>query len=137
MEDINIQSNSQSIQINLDARELKSLAGWATFRAIIEIIGGAMSCLGIITAAYGIPLIIAATKLLRASDDLRKYAATGDTQKISESFSNLNKYFRINGILMIICICLSFISAFILARLVGNAVTLINDYLNMSSSLLQ
>ncbi|MCX8130206.1 MAG: DUF5362 domain-containing protein [Clostridia bacterium] len=39
-------SNQQSVNISFSLKELRSLSGWSTFRAVINIIVGALTCLG-------------------------------------------------------------------------------------------
>ena len=133
MEEINnYDQPNQSYSINLSLPDLRNLAGWATFTAIIDIIVGALSCIGIVTAAYGIPQIIAGVKLLGAADDFKRYMAVNDTQKISESFVKLNKYFKLTGISIIVKIAfgLLFIIAYgaIIAYVVANMPDLFNNF---------
>jgi uncharacterized protein YqhQ len=94
--------NSPQHTVNLDLNNLNSLIGWATFRAVIDIIVGALSCLAIITAAYGVPQIIGGVRLLSACDELKSYLATNDTQKINEAFAKFNKFFKLTGISTIV-----------------------------------
>lgn len=47
----------------------KPLNGWAKFIAYTLIVYGAFCCIGIITAAIGIPLIFAGLKLLKSVED--------------------------------------------------------------------
>lgn len=97
----------QAYQVSLSGPVLKSLTGWATFRAVIDIISGALACLGIITAAYGIPLIIAGIKLLNAVDELKRYMAVNDAAKIQETFNSFNRYFKLSGISTIVKIVMT------------------------------
>ncbi len=104
-----MEHNENYIQVNMSIPDFRNIAGWATFNAIINIIVGALSCLGIITAAYGVPQIIAGVRLLNAADDLKRYLATNDYQRITEAFFNLNKYFKLNGIATIVKICMGIV----------------------------
>lgn len=97
-------SNEQALDIELSF--LRNLAGWATFKAVIDIILGALACIGIITAVYGIPQIIAGIRLLNASDDLKRFIATNDTRRIGDVLYNFNKHFKLTGITIIIRIVL-------------------------------
>ena len=81
---------------------LKSLAGWAAFRAVMDIITGVLTCFGIITAAVGVLQIISGVKLMNASDDLKHQISTGDDSKISSALQNMQKYFKFSGIATII-----------------------------------
>ncbi|TCL76780.1 hypothetical protein EDC14_100160 [Hydrogenispora ethanolica] len=85
------------------------LNGWATFLGVLTIIGGAMWCVGIITAAIGVPLIIAGVKLLKAVSLSKEAAGRNQQQLLGEVFANLNSYFKTNGIIIVISIGLSLI----------------------------
>lgn len=100
---------------------LKTLIGWATFKAVIDIIMGALSCIPVITAAFGIPKIISGLRLLNAADDLKLYISNGDTRKVGDALYNFNKYFKLSGISIIIKISFSillFIAYIILIGLI-------------------
>ncbi len=83
--------------------------GWATFMGVLTIIGGAMWCLGIITAAIGVPLIIAGVKLLKAVSLSKEVGHSDQEQMLREVFTNLNAFFKMNGIIVIITLALFFI----------------------------
>ncbi|RJR10475.1 hypothetical protein C4588_03245 [Candidatus Parcubacteria bacterium] len=111
MDEIKNQNDSNEIlpeclpSSKLTSEILKSLTGWATFKAVIEIITGALSCLSfflIFPAVFGVLQIIAGTNLLKATDEIKRYASSGDEKRISEVFFNFNKYFRLSGISIII-----------------------------------
>ena len=116
------------------------LSSWAKFIGVMNIIMGAFSCLGIITAAYGIPLIISGIRLLGAVEDLGKYSREGDAARLADTFSNLYKYFKLTGIAYIVMICFTVLGiilygalfALILANL-GN----LQDFGNMPEYSLQ
>jgi hypothetical protein len=91
-----------NIQRSMQIPFLKSLAGWAGFRAVMDIIAGVLTCFGIITAAVGVLQIIAGVKLMNASDDLKQQISTGDDSKISSALQNMQKYFKFSGIATII-----------------------------------
>lgn len=84
--------------VNLNQPFLKNLCGWATFKAIFDIIIGIFGIIGI----YGIFQIISGVKLLNAVDDLKRFSASDDKAKILDSFNNLNKYFKFSGISAIV-----------------------------------
>ena len=86
---------------------IKSFAGWATFKAVMDIIIGAVSCLGIITAAYGVFQIIAGVKLLGAVDNLKRQANANNSQEVVNALFNLNQYYKFSGIAMIVKISFS------------------------------
>lgn len=106
-------SPPEEYNVTINQPFLKNLAGWATFKAIIEIIVGVLSCLSfilIIPAVYGVFQIISGVKLLNAVDELKRYMGTNDSKKIVDTFYNLHKYFKLSGISTIIQICFIFIA---------------------------
>jgi Fe2+ transport system protein B len=88
---------------------IDSLSGWMKFMGIYTIIAGAISCLGIITAAIGVPLIFAGIALNKSSDNIKNYKQSSNPHVLNEVFTSLNKYFKIQGILTIVGIVLSVI----------------------------
>lgn len=96
------ENNNNEPALDIELPFLRNLAGWATFKAVIDIILGALACIGIITAVYGIPQIIAGIRLLNASDDLKRFIATNDTRRIGDVLYNFNKHFKLTGISIII-----------------------------------
>ena len=144
MEDNTNQNNlpenlsNQSISIKLSLEDLKNLAGWATFKAVIDIIAGALACIGIITAAYGIPQIIAGIRLLGATDELKKYLASNDMQKIASTFINLQKYFKLIGISIIIKICFIILGIILYSVLIAFVISYVpNIFNNMPNTYFQ
>jgi len=101
------QDQVRILQFSMSYVNLRSLCNWATFRAVIDIILGAVSCLGIITAAYGIPQIVSAVKLLNTVTLLRQYMVNNDTKNIAECFYRLNEYFKLKGITTIVKVVIS------------------------------
>lgn len=94
--------NKNNYTIELDLPGLNNLISWATFKAVIDIITGVLSCFGIITAIYGVPMIIAGIRLLNAVEEMKKYMSENNLKNISDSFMKLNEYFKFNGIAIII-----------------------------------
>ncbi len=88
---------------------LKNLAGWATFKAIIDIIYGALCCLGIITAAFGVPRIISGVKLLNATDYLKKNMYSNDQENITAALYYFNQYFKFSGASIIVQIAMAIV----------------------------
>ncbi|HHW32413.1 MAG TPA: DUF5362 domain-containing protein [Clostridiaceae bacterium] len=91
--------------IPLNMADIKSLVKWATFKAIIDIITGAITCFGIITAVIGIPQIIAGIKLLNAADELNRYISVRNTNHIAMALYNMNRFFKFSGAAIIAKIC--------------------------------
>lgn len=85
---------------------IDSLSGWMKFIGICTIVSGALTCLGVITAAIGIPIIFSGIALTRASKSIKTYKQYNSPYMLNEIFTSMNKYFKIQGILSIIGIVL-------------------------------
>jgi len=81
---------------------IDSLSGWMKFLGIYTIVSGAISCLGIITAAIGIPLIFAGIALTKGAKSIKTYKQFNSPYVLSEVFTSMNKYFKIQGIIAIV-----------------------------------
>lgn len=92
---------------------IDSLSGWMKFMGIMTIISGALSCLGIITAAIGVPLIFAGIALINCSKNIKTYKQYSNPYILNEVFASLNKYFKIQGILTIVGIIVLIITIII------------------------
>lgn len=90
--------------------QYKKLSGWASFMGIFTIVNGILLCLGIVTAIFGVPLIIAGLKLVGAVDSMKVFSETKDINKLSDTFDKLNLYFKFYGILMLVGLILGFLS---------------------------
>ena len=85
---------------------IDSLSGWMKFIGICTIVSGAITCLGIITTAIGIPIIFSGIALTRAAKSIKAYKQYNGPYVLNEIFTSMNKYFKIQGILSIIGIIL-------------------------------
>ncbi|MDF2985582.1 MAG: hypothetical protein K0R50_1092 [Eubacterium sp.] len=86
---------------------LDSLSGWMKFIGIYTIVIGAITCIGIISAAIGVPMIFSGIALNNASKTLKNYKEFNNQFTLNDFFGFLNKYFKIQGIFVIIGIALS------------------------------
>jgi len=119
---------NEVIEVNMPF--LNNLIGWATFKAVIEIIVGALSCLGIISAAYGIPQIIAGVKLFKAVDEIKSYMAAGEYKKLGDALYSFNNYFKYSGISIIVKIIFIIIGIIFYAVLIAWLIRNTGDFFN-------
>jgi ABC-type maltose transport system permease subunit len=120
-------------QVQLNAHLLKSLSSWATFKAVMDIITGALACLGFILVfpvAIGVLRIIAGTNLLKAVDNLKRSVSSNDSETISSAFYNLNKYFRFSGISIIICLVFAVLLIILYAVVIAYIMRNMPDFMN-------
>jgi hypothetical protein len=85
---------------------IDSLSGWMKFIGIFTIVIGSITCIGVISAAIGIPLIFAGIALIKGSKSIKNYKQYSSPYTLHEVFTSLNKYFKIQGILAIMGIVL-------------------------------
>ncbi|EPR13343.1 DUF5362 domain-containing protein [Ruminiclostridium papyrosolvens] len=88
---------------------INSLSGWMKFLGIYTIVIGAITCIGIISAAMGIPLIFAGISLTNASKAIKEYADFNNPNVLYNLFTYLKKYFKIQGIMVIVALALTFV----------------------------
>ena len=105
----NIETNENSLMIT----------GWAKFIGILAIIEGGLACLTFIGAAFGIPYIMAGLKLINAVDRC--------TESPKEAFNELNGYFKIMGITVLVILCV-YIGILLLALPVLLILFVLNNY---------
>jgi hypothetical protein len=101
----NYESNNQQMNFMMNSI-IDSLSGWMKFIGIYTIVTGALTCIGIITAALGIPLIFAGIALTRGSKSIKSYKQHNSPYILNEVFTSFNKYFKIQGIMAIIGIAI-------------------------------
>ncbi len=104
----------------MNTEELQQLSKWMGFVGIITIIGGALSALAglpafIVGAIPGIIAIILGVKLRNAKQSadamLMDVHHENFTGNLNSFFSNLNTYFKIQGVLIIISLALGIVVA--------------------------
>lgn len=95
------QTNLEQSNPHINPQQPKGISGWGDFFAIMMIINGVITCLGIITAVFGVPLIIAGVKLQNAVKASKELSGSNEL-KLDEVFDNLNSFFKIQGILIIV-----------------------------------
>jgi hypothetical protein len=79
---------------------------WAKFIAIVEIVRGALSILGIFTVPLGVLEIFAGVNLWDTANYLEKYKNTESEEDLKEAFKNLSEYFKWMGWLSLISLIL-------------------------------
>ena len=108
--DINIESGSlgpdPSPQPNRSMGMFGMVFGKMTsdmkFVGLFTIIYGGLTCLSIIGAVIGIPLIIAGLRIREAADEYNFFRTTNDSKALRRAFEKQQKYFNILKILIIV-----------------------------------
>jgi hypothetical protein len=86
---------------------LRSMSGDMKFVGIVTIIGGAISCLSIIGAVIGVPVIFGGIRLKDSAATFASYAGSADASHLRSALELQGRYFRIQKILMIVGIALA------------------------------
>ncbi|TAL66869.1 MAG: hypothetical protein EPN82_16560 [Bacteroidetes bacterium] len=76
------------------------------FLGIIAIIGGAISCITIIGAAIGIPVIFAGMRLRESSDAFKSYSYNNDPMFLHQAIEKQSRFFFIYKVLILIYLVL-------------------------------
>ncbi|GAB5466650.1 MAG: hypothetical protein Kapaf2KO_20860 [Candidatus Kapaibacteriales bacterium] len=93
------------------------------FSGIMYIITGALTCLGIITAIIGVPMIIAGLRAKDAGEKLEGYMATGDSVAFDGYMSNIGDHFKMLKIYFIIYIIATVLGIIFYASFIGMIVS--------------
>lgn len=103
----NLISPEENPQRTINAYKLGSDMKWT---AIYIIIIGALSCVGIVTALIGIPMIIVGLRMNEAARAFQDYSQSQDQNALAYAIEHQGKSFAILKILIIAYIILTIIS---------------------------
>ncbi len=95
-----LSNNLLSATANQMARDMR-------FYAIVYVIIGAIYCLTIFGAIYGIPLIIYNLKLKDSADQFEEFTRTRDFMVLHKAMENQRKFFFFNKVIIIIGLVLT------------------------------
>jgi len=73
-----------------------------SFIGVYSIVMGAISCLSIIGAAVGVPMIFAGIRLRESADAFKKYVDMNDNNLLSLALDKQERYFYIQKVLAIV-----------------------------------
>ncbi len=85
---------------------VKKLTGDMNFVGLFNIIMGALYCLTIVGALFGVPLIFMGLRLREASESLTMYLMNNDFALLERALEKQERYFFIQKVLMIIALVL-------------------------------
>ncbi len=88
---------------------INSLVGNMKFVGVFTIIYGALTCLGCISAAIGIPMIFAGIRLRESADFFKAYADANmnNPEILSQALEKQNRFFNIQKIIIIVSLVLT------------------------------
>jgi hypothetical protein len=96
----------ESTSVKASTSIIPDLSGNMQFVGMFNIVYGAISCITIIGALVGIPLIFSGLRLREAAALFEEYRRTGDTEAIMSGFERMNRAFFIAKILIIVSVAL-------------------------------
>ena len=94
-------------------KQLKFIAIMQQIYGVIMIVIGAISCIGILSAIVGIPIILAGVKLFKSGNTFGLAANFDNEQNLIEAIENLHGYWKFS-LIALICSILFFIIYMIL-----------------------
>jgi hypothetical protein len=94
--------------------DINKMAGDMKFVALWSIISGAISCIGCISAIWGIPIIMSGLRLKEAANGFISYAGNSDKATLEKALYDQGRYFFIQKILIIIVLILLVLEIIIL-----------------------
>jgi len=98
---------------------VKKMANDMRFVGLFTIIYGAFSCLSIIGAIIGVPLIIAGLRLRESADAFVLWLTNKEEGKLTQGFDLQGKYFFIQKIIIIVGLIIMVLSFIIMFASIG------------------
>lgn len=109
------------IQMDVDDLLRKKMSLIGTIQkvfGVLGIIGGAVWCIGIITAVIGIPYIFLGIKLFKSGNNFSYAAYSNDGKFLREAILNLASFWLIN-VILIAAVIILYVLIFIFAIVIG------------------
>lgn len=75
---------------------------WIQFLSISILILGGFSCLTVVGAIIGVPMIFAGLRLQKGYKSFIQYSETGNANAMFETIENYHKFFKIFGIISLV-----------------------------------
>jgi len=100
-----------------------NLSRYMNFIGLLAIIGGALYCITIIGAVFGIPSIFMGIRLREAADGFKKYLSSDSKQDLGYAIDRQTKAFFIQFVLAIISLAILGLYVIILIIVLGLGVS--------------
>ena len=101
--------------------DVDKMVGDMRFVGIATIVYGALTCLGVITAIVGVPLIIMGLRLREAAEEFERYARAGDEGALGTALEKQGSYFYIQKIFILISLAFMVLYVVVLFAIIGTA----------------
>jgi len=102
------------------SENIPKMAMYMKFIGILQIIGGALYCLTIIGALFGVPVIFMGIRLREAADGFKKYLASDSKQDLDVAIEKQKRSFYIQFVLTIIGLVIMAIYIIVLIGLLAS-----------------
>jgi hypothetical protein len=86
---------------------VSNMTRYMRFLGILSIIGGALYCIGIITAIIGVPFIFMGIRMRESADDFSRYSSTGEKSDLYRAIEKQTRFFLIQYVFAIIGLVLT------------------------------
>jgi len=107
------------------------MVGDMRFVGMFSIIYGAIACITIIGAVFGVPIIIVGLRMREAADQFSIFRTTNDASAMRSGFELQGKYFKIIKILIIVSLVLTLIYIILIVFFLASGISAL---LQMQSS---
>lgn len=104
------------------------MIGDMKFVGIFFIISGAFSCLSIIGAVFGIPIIIMGLRIREAADKFDGFSRTNDKKFLKQGFELQGTFFKIYKILIIVGIVVFILYFIFIIWFIMSGISAFNQY---------
>ncbi len=94
--------NSHETMATTGSAAIPNMARDMNFIGIITIISGAITCLTIIGAIIGVPIIISGLRLREAATAFMAYHASSNSSTLMEGFERQGRYFFIQKVIAVV-----------------------------------
>lgn len=95
------------------------MAGDMRFVGMFQIVIGALSCISIIGAVVGVPMLISGLRAREAADAFAGYQRSPDPSLLARAFQGQAGYFKMQKIYAIVTICLVVLGAVFYAAIIA------------------
>ena len=97
-----------STDLNQDS--IQKFVTWTRIMGVLYVILGGISCIGIITAALGIPEIFAGIRMQKAGETLRNRQPGNDTATLAAIVDHTGQFAKIMGIVLFVGVALAVVA---------------------------
>ena len=89
-------------ETNLNHDSVQKFVTWTRTVGILYVILGSISCIGIVTAALGIPEIFAGIRMQKAGEALKNRQSGNDTAALAAIVDHTGQFAKIMGIVLFV-----------------------------------